>query len=152
MRKFIFILMLFVLIFLPTFVFAQFNSSRVSYDVEYKFKSATPDTVIKIDSTGSVSIVASWDAVSAFDITGAIIDYDRSSGWKNIKRDYKETTIEEIVEIRNGVYSFRVWSKYAHESGNVMSSTAPSPEYFVEFRLTERAPQRVKLKMRFDSN
>jgi len=131
-------------------IFGQtFDIARISYDIEYKLKSSTPDTVISIDSTGFIELILTWDAVTGFGDADEEIDYDESGLWTTIENDYKQTTIEKTVHVVGGIYSFRVWSKYAYRSGNVVRSVAPSPEYLVRFKLKENPPERVTLKIRF---
>ncbi len=144
--------LLFMLMALP--LFGQtfgFEPIRVSYDIEYKLKTGVEDTTILIpDSTGFLDISVSWQAVTRFDGSDNGVDFDSTGGWVSIASDYKQTNIRKLIQIGNGIYSFRVWSKYAHPSGNVVKSLTPSPEYMVRFQSVENPPASVTMPVRFE--
>ena len=144
-------LLILILLF-PVVVCGQFDSVRILYEVEYKPKGlSTPDTTINIDSTGVFEITASWNAVTGFDTSSVTPIYDHLPQWLPVGTAGRDTVITAPIQINSDVYSFRVWSLYIHKSGNIARSFAPSPEFVVEFILPEKRPERVYMKMRFES-
>lgn len=129
-----------------------FDPSRVLYDVEYKKKNITPDTTLTFDMETKADVNISWTVPSGFNTTGETPDYDKEAGWTTLVVNFDGTATRQKIEIIEGTYSFRVWSKYVYESGNVVRSLSPSDEYIVMFDIKQEEfpPKKIVLPLEFE--
>ena len=135
--------------FLPLFG-QTFDSSNLSYIVEYKEKVMPIDTVKIIGDDNEVNAIVSWIPSTAFsNKADSTISWDGSGGWIQWGERIVGNDTTLIAILNPGTFSFRVWAYYKNKR-----SPAPSPEYAVRFRYMDddMAPEPVSVKVKMIFN
>lgn len=139
---------LILLLLFPALVCSQtFDSSKVSYVVEYKKIDSVNSSDTTLVFADSLDLTISWDAVISFGSpSDSLIRFDGSSGWI-VMGAPKSNELRKVIGVKESeTYSFRVWSVYDY--GFDVKSLAPSPEYMMFVQKTSLPPAAISRKIK----